>query len=150
MTPINRFFTATLVLFGSLGLVIAGIVTGSKLATVPIMELYDVLQPVATLKVRELSRTSDSMTIHLTGERNFNRDCVYRGVFAYSKYGVVMRDINMVRTDKPATGQTKPKGKHDFGIWMLWPVDSASSFTVYVKYECAGRDVFVEAMEIRL
>lgn len=113
-----------------------------------VQKVYDDVHPVAVFSVSVTQRTSDSITLRLTGEKK--RDCEFRGIHAFTRDALPMRDASIVRIDKPHTAETKPVGFHDFGIWMVWPTDGASSVVVYVKYECDGRPVFVSAPEIKL
>lgn len=147
-------------LFGLIGAAVAlaasafalvlGVMLGNTVTWPAALEIYDRIYPVATLNVEVKTRAADSITVALSGERHHNRDCAYKGIFAYTKLGAVMRDVNIVRTDRKSTWANKPPGVHDFGTWMLWPVDGVGGVVIYVRYDCGGRDVFVQTEEIRL
>ena len=114
------------------------------------LEIYDRLQPVLTLHTQVIFRTSDSVTLRLTGERHYNRDCTSRGIFAFSKMNGVLSYVNIVRTQIKSTNESEPPGVYDFGVWMLWPVEGVGAVVVYVRYDCGGRDVFVQSEDIKL
>ena len=113
-----------------------------------IQEVYDTVRPVSIISANVVSRTSDSVTLHLTGEKK--RDCKFISVHAFTRVGPPMRDASIVRIDKPQDSETRPIGFHDFGTWMVWPMDGASFAAVYVKYECDGRAVLMRSPEIEL
>ena len=127
---------------------ILGIVVSWLFSWSVVQQAYDNVRPVLVLSVSIIERTADSVTLRLTGEKK--RDCTLKSIHALTRNGLPMRDASIVRTDKPQNTETETTGSHDFGIWMVWPTDGASSVVVYVKHDCDGRAVFVSAPEIKL
>jgi hypothetical protein len=135
----------------ALGAGLAGALMAYSFSLPALLDVYDRISPVATLNFEVLSRTADSVTMKLSGERHEARKgCTYKGIFAFTRHGALLRDVNIVRIDRPAPGLTKPPGLHDFGTWMLWPVEGVSAMVIYTQYNCTGRDVLVYSKEIRL
>lgn len=144
---IKRLAFGVAALMASGGAFLVGVALAGSLSGPVLWDLYDRVFPVSDLDVVVLARTSDSVTLNLKGER-FRGECEPKGIFAYAKQGQLLRDINIVRIDKPSEIKTRPPGRYDFGVFMVWPLDSVSSFVVYVKYDCSGRTVFINAEEV--
>lgn len=140
---------AVFAIVSTAGAFLVGVTLAGSISQPALWDMYDRVFPVSDLDVVVLSRTSDSVTLNLKGER-FRGECEPRGVFAYAKQGQVLRDINIVRIDKPSEIKTRPPGKYNFGVWMAWPLDSVGAFVIYVKYDCSGRTVFVNANEVKI
>ncbi len=149
----TRILTWARYLLFAVLLAITGLATLLAVYSIPwpaAFEIYDKLQPVLTLNTREISRNSDSVTLHLTGERHYSRACDFKEIAAFTMVGQVMRDVNLVRIDREHRASNRPPGFYDFGVWMLWPVPGVGTAIVYVRYDCAGRDVFVQSQEVKL
>lgn len=109
---------------------------------------YDALFPVVTMRADVINKTLTEVTVRLSGEKH--RDCKYMAIDAFSRHGDLLRDLQMERLDQPADGTTKPMGRFDFGYWRIWPTNDTKTVMIYVRYDCAGRDVFVRAAEVAL
>ena len=112
------------------------------------MTWIDAMFPVVTMQADVVSKTPTEVVVSLKGTKT--RDCKYVSIDAFSRHGDMLRDLNMIRVDRPEEGGTKPKGFFYFGDWRIWPTQNTKTVLVYVRYDCSGRDVFVRAAEVSL
>jgi len=125
-----------------------GVVVGFVLSMITPMTWIDYLFPVVEMQATVVNKTPSEVIVSLKGTKN--RDCKYVSIDAFSRHGDTLRDLNMVRVDRPEEGGTKPKGYFYFGDWRIWPTTDTKTVLVYVQYDCSGRDVFVQAAEVTI
>jgi len=128
--------------------IVFSVMLGIGLSWLTPMSWIDAVFPVVTMKSEVMAKTPTEVVVRLSGTKH--RDCKYEGIDAFSKHGGMVRDLNMERVDMPDDGMTKPKGHYDFGLWRIWPTANTKLVTIYVRYDCDGRDVFVIAAEVLL
>lgn len=120
----------------------------SPAANLPYL-IYDALVPVVRMQGELVSKTEDSVVVHIWGSKS--RECKYLGLQAFSTGpNGNRRDANITRLDMPSAGATKPKGEFDIGNWKLWPVTGAVSVQVYVQHDCDGRILNAQIAEVVL
>jgi len=105
-------------------------------------------EPVVKMQGEILARTSDTVTIHMWGEKI--RACTFVKLNAFTIVDKVMRDANMLRVDPAPAQGNRPLGSFDMGEWMIWPTAGASKVTVFVQHDCAGRIVLTNIAEVDL
>lgn len=128
--------------------ILASLALGALMATLTPAAWLDSLFPVVTMRAEIVTKHPAEIVMRLIGTKH--RDCRYEGINAFARMGDLLRDLHMDRIDKPADGQTKPKGRFDFGTWRVWPTANTKLVEVYVQYDCGGRSVFVRAAEVAL
>ena len=114
----------------------------------PFMPLYDSLRPILVAEAKVIERAEDSVTVHLVGKKS--RDCRFVSINASTKSGDMYRGAQMLRVDIPGKGVSRQVGKHDFGVWKIWPLSGGSLIAIHVQYDCSGRYVLLKAAEVTL
>ena len=128
--------------------ILIGMVAGVALSMLTPMAWLDSIYPVVSMRADVVAKQPTEVVVRLSGTKN--RDCKYLGIDAFSRHGEMLRDLNMERIDMPADGGTKPKGHFDFGTWRIWPTSNTKLVMIYVRYDCSGRDVFVNVAEVAI
>lgn len=131
----------------AVGLVAIGFSLGGLLAiSAPLlldsgMEKYDQLYPVISATAVVLSETEDEVVVRMAGQKR--RSCSYIGLSAYvpSSDGAPGSRVFLRKMDTPETGETRPIGALDMGIWQIWPVRGADGVEIYAQHVCSGRVV---------
>jgi len=111
-------------------------------------EWYDGLFPVVRMEVDVVGRDANSITLHLVGDKK--RSCEPKHIDAFGRVGNMLHDINIARQDVQDTLTAKPLGRHDFGIWRVWPSGGERVVLVYILYDCDGRIVPTKVAEVAL
>jgi hypothetical protein len=112
---------------------------------------YDSLFPVVTGQARIVGRESetDAVLLKLDGEKM--RACKYVGIDAYNVHADGRSsDAHIARIDRPYTGNTKPVGMIDMGVWRVWPIAGAKYISIVTQHNCGGRDVLTELARVEL
>lgn len=108
---------------------------------------YDDARPVLRMTATVTSVTSDSVVLHLTGEKL--RSCRYIRMQAFVRLvDGVLDDIGLLRVDQDEIGSSKPVGKHDFGQWKVWPIKGSRKLVIYAQHDCGDRLVTSKAVEM--
>jgi len=128
--------------------VVISLAVGAVLSNITPAAWFDSIFPVVSMNAEVVAKSYDEVVLKLSGTKH--RDCKYISIDAFSRHGDLLRDLDMVRVDRPAEGGTKPKGSFDFGVWKIWPTNDTKMVTVYVRYDCSGRDVFVNVAEVQI
>ena len=110
-----------------------------QLLSSPVLAFYDWAYPVVVMDADIVARAADSVDLHIYGKKQ--RDCRYMGIQSFLKTQAVLSDANQKRTSMPETGQTKPLGNFDIGVWRVWPIAGAEHVLMYVQHSCNGRHV---------
>lgn len=96
---------------------------------------YDHFVPVVRMQGEVVSKTNDSVVVHMWGRKL--RDCRYIGIQGFSRVGDGdNRDMFIRRVDMPAYGTTRPQGLFDIGFWELRPLSDATRVSVWVQHSC--------------
>jgi len=105
--------------------------------------------PVVTMKGEMIERTPTYAVLHIYGEKHRGAECKYLGIQAFGDRTVGLPvDLNIVRTDMPSDGKTKPPGVYDTGNWRVWPILGVHRVRVYVEHDCLGTRVGTQIAEV--
>jgi hypothetical protein len=133
---------------------IAGIVIVLTMPSVigPLREWYDASFPVLKMSGDVISRDSDSVSLHIKGEKLRGEECRLLAVYGYAidKEGR-LSDANATRMDVAVEGRIRDKGLYDIGIWKIRPVrKDAVAVRVVTQHDCIGRIVLSTIAEEKL
>ena len=106
--------------------------------------------PVVDMRGEVVTKTGNSVLIHITGEKI--RQCVFVRLTAMTvgKSGALV-DAYLERSDgKPQDGSTKPTGMYDLGLWRVWPTDGSLKAVVFAQHTCGGEVVVSKIAEVTL
>lgn len=115
-----------------------------------LLNWYNAASPVVSMSGVVVAKSPEAVVIHITGDKL--RSCVFIRVTAMveTKYGSLL-DAYLERTGgKPHDGATKPIGRHDLGLWRVWPVEGAVRAIVFVQHDCAGAAVLSRIADVDL
>lgn len=131
--------------------VLFSVLLGALLGSIgpgPLLYLYDIAVPVVNMRGQLVARGDNSVDVHMWGSKN--RNCKYLGILAYSHQtnSGLLRDASITRLDRKSTGDTKPRGDFDIGVWRIAPIAGALEVLVYVQHDCDGRAVDTLIAEI--
>lgn len=112
-------------------------------------EQYDKAFPVVVMTGTLLSLSDNEAMISLQGRKL--RKCAYIRTRAYAMDGDGdMHDTYIARADMPETGETRPVGAFQSGIWRVWPLPNSRSIVVYMNHLCGSRIVVTHGADIDL
>lgn len=106
--------------------------------------------PVVRASARVVEQVSDSVVVHITGQKL--RDCAIVGLqaFALDRSGV-MAAATLTKVGATAPLVNRPVGPFDAGWWRVWPTGTtAQRVRIYVTHTCAGVDVRSVLAEVDL
>ena len=130
-----------------IGLVIAAL---APLATEVFWDRYDQWNPVIEANAQVTEITPEGVTVHLTGVKH--RQCLYVGLSALNPAhnGDIPPRVFIQRVDTPETGETRPLGPLDMGLWRLWPTQGVRHIEIYAQHVCSGRIVVTPVARVDL
>ena len=113
---------------------------------------YDEAFPVLKMHGKMVASDSQSVTLHITGEKIRGEECVLVSVYAYTiRADGKKHDALAERIDTPATGRLRDIGDYDIGRWRIFPVfDDALSVEVWTNHSCVGRSVLSKIADVSL
>ena len=112
-------------------------------------EQYDDWRPVVKITGKRVSAEGNAVLIHMAGAKL--RNCEYLRVSAFTAdVSGSMRDAHIGREARRETGETKPLGSFDLGVWRLWPTDGALRAIVYISHQCGDRIVRTKIADVAL
>ena len=98
--------------------------------------------PVVQMQGELVAQDATSVTLHVWG-RKLRGSCRYVGISGYAGYGPSLRDTMTERIDIAESGQTKPAGEYDIGLWKIKPTAGADRVLMYVTHSCGPGDLRV-------
>lgn len=135
--------------------IVVGIVLGALLVPVGtsftdwLAKQYDKSFPVVVMSGILLSMSNNEAVIALQGRKL--RECAYLRTRAYAMDGDGdMHDTYIARADMPETGETRPVGAFQIGVWRVWPLPNSRSVVIYTNHLCGSRIVVTRAADIDL
>lgn len=136
----NNFYTILLALvFVGLAQPLAPMARGWWNATAPVVNMKGVL----------VEKTPDYVLIHITGEKL--RACKFVNISAFTEADGNLIDSFITRMGyTKIDGATKPIGKHDLGLWRVYPINGSKKALVYVQHDCAGEVVMTKIAEVSI
>lgn len=114
-----------------------GVVLGCILTVV----LFYVL-PVVSMQGQIISRTDDSVVIHVWGKK-LRGTCKFLGISGYTLKNGLMTDTIATRVDMKEDGTTRPEGVFDIVKWLIFPTNNAEKAVMYVMHSCGPGDMRV-------
>jgi len=109
---------------------------------------YDQYKPVVIMQGKVVKRDTDSVVVHIWGEKK--RECTYVQIQAFARApgAALSTHLSITREDAPEVGSTKPIGVHDLGFWRLRPRGEGGVFSVYTQHKCQDRIVNTLVAEV--
>jgi hypothetical protein len=142
---------ANAIAFTAIGFALGGLLAVFAPIVLDVMlERYDQLNPVIDANVYVVEHNADDILVHMDGEKK--RTCIYVGLNAYvpQKNGKPGSRVYLRRVDTPETGETRPQGPLDMGLWRIWPTAGAKRVELYAQHVCSGRIVTTKMADIDL
>lgn len=110
---------------------------------------YDRTFPVVVMTGALLSMSDNEAIVSLQGRKL--RECAYIRTRAYAMDGDGdMHDTYIARVDMPETGETRPVGSFQSGVWRVWPLPNSRAIVIYMNHLCGSRLVVTRGADIDL
>ena len=122
----------------------------ANLMTMPLVSLYDRLNPVVSFHGELVTRDANSVIIKVSGTKN--RDCVFvpGSIHSFVRNGGMLFNAQEQKIDEPKS-RSRPLGPAYLGMWRVWPVGQGpQTLLMYVEHNCSGRMIMTEIVNLEL
>jgi hypothetical protein len=97
------------------------------------------VRPVAIMQGDLVGKDKNSAFIHIYGKKVRGVECRFMGMQAFGDRVVGPPvDLELTRPTMHISGETKPEGPYDIGIWEVKPVLGVISVRIYTTHNCEG------------